>query len=105
RLRTVRLTPRPGREMTPQATPPPPDLAAPPAPGPVLVGVSGGLDSTVLLHLLAADPGQRRRGLGAIHVHHGLQAEADRWVEHCRRVCATLGVPLEVARVRVERGG
>lgn len=66
---------------------------------------SGGLDSTVLLHLLVW-LGERHRlpPLFAIHVHHGLQAAADGWPEHCRQICAGLGVPLEVRRVRVEAG-
>lgn len=69
------------------------------------VAFSGGLDSTVLLHLLA----ELRRTvelppLSAIHVHHGLQAEADAWVEQCRAQCAALGVPLTVRRVRVAGG-
>ena len=45
----------------------------------VLVGFSGGLDSTVLLRLLAGDADIRRHGLRAIHVHHGLHADADAW--------------------------
>lgn len=81
----------------------PPPLPLPPAEGPVLAGFSGGLDSTVLLHLLAADPGIRARGLRAIHVHHGLAAEADAWALHCQRACSELGVPLQVAHVEVDR--
>ncbi|MGO1893681.1 MAG: ATP-binding protein, partial [Luteimonas sp.] len=84
--------------MTPPLTLPPP-----PAPGPVLVGFSGGLDSTVLLHLLAADEATRERGLRAIHVHHGLLEQADAWADHCRGVCAGLDVALEIARVSVAR--
>ncbi|GAB3388324.1 adenine nucleotide alpha hydrolase family protein [Azotobacter armeniacus] len=66
---------------------------------------SGGLDSTVLLHLLVR-LGRRRRlpPLSVLHVHHGLQSVADDWPEHCRQVCARLGVPLQVRRVRVEAG-
>ncbi len=67
----------------------------------VLVGFSGGLDSTALLHLLAADPAQRARGLRAIHVHHGLQPQADGWVVHCKELCQALDVPLHVVRVQV----
>ncbi len=66
---------------------------------PVLVGFSGGLDSTVLLHLLK----HAHADLRAIHAHHGLQVEADSWAAHCRAVCEALGVPLTVVRVAVDR--
>ena len=69
---------------------------------PVLVGFSGGLDSTVLLHLLAQDPAQRQRGLRAVHVHHGMQAAADDWVTHCQRQCEAWQIPLHVAHVHVD---
>jgi len=72
------------------------------APAPVLVGFSGGLDSMVLLHLLAQDPAQRAHGLRAIHVHHGLQAAAADWATHCQRQCEAWQVPLHVAHVRVD---
>ena len=68
---------------------------------PLCVGYSGGLDSTVLLHALAALPDVRARGLRALHVHHGLHGDADRWTAHCVATCAALGVPLAVERVRV----
>ncbi|WP_238346333.1 tRNA lysidine(34) synthetase TilS [Luteimonas saliphila] len=73
------------------------------ADAPLLVGFSGGLDSTVLLHRLARDGEWRARGLRAIHVHHGLHAGAETWAAHCARMCAQLEVPLDIARVRVER--
>ena len=73
-----------------------------PAPHPLLVGFSGGLDSTVLLHLLASDAAARRQGLRAIHVHHGLHPEADRWAAHCQRMCDALAVPMTLARVQVD---
>jgi tRNA(Ile)-lysidine synthase len=68
----------------------------------LVVGFSGGLDSTVLLHAFAAMPEARAHGLRAIHVHHGLHADADAWATHCERVCAELNVPLQVIRVQVE---
>lgn len=68
---------------------------------PLLVAYSGGLDSHVLLHALV----QLRAGTGlrlrAIHVHHGLHADASRWEAHCRAVCAALGVELLTRRVTV----
>lgn len=76
----------------------------PRAGAPLLVGYSGGLDSTVLLHALADDADARATGLRAIHVHHGLHADADAWAAHCERSCAAVDVPLLVVRVDVERG-
>ncbi|MDR6235788.1 tRNA lysidine(34) synthetase TilS [Pseudomonas oryzihabitans] len=67
------------------------------------VGFSGGLDSTVLLHLFAQlrDSGLVR-GLSAVHVHHGLQSAADAWVSHCAEVCKALQVPLDTLHVRTD---
>jgi tRNA(Ile)-lysidine synthase len=69
------------------------------------VALSGGLDSTVLLHLLAS-LAQREAlpPLTAIHIHHGLQAAADAWPAHCRELCAALSVPLQVEHVQVVLG-
>ena len=70
---------------------------------PLLVGLSGGLDSCVLLHALSRNPRLVQQGLRAVHVHHGLHADADRWAEHCRELCKAIGVPLVVTRVEVQR--
>lgn len=69
---------------------------------PLCVALSGGLDSTVLLHVLAGDPDVRARGLRALHVHHGLHPDADAWQRHAEALCAALDVPLEVRRVQVD---
>lgn len=69
------------------------------------IAFSGGLDSTVLLHLLAhLAKTENLPALSALHIHHGLQAAADAWPEHCQSVCDALGVPLHVVRVQVQRG-
>lgn len=69
------------------------------------IALSGGLDSTVLLHLLVhLSRRQALPPLSAIHIHHGLQAAADAWPAHCRRLCAQLGVPLQVEYVQVDSG-
>lgn len=64
-----------------------------------VVGLSGGVDSVVLLHSLAA----QKLDLRAVHVHHGLSPNADKWVRFCRRLCKALRVPLAVHRVRLAR--
>jgi tRNA(Ile)-lysidine synthase len=67
----------------------------------VAVGLSGGVDSVVLLHALA----QRKLSLAAIHVNHGLSPNAQAWAAFCRKLCKRLGVPLTVRRVKVVRRG
>ncbi|WP_065259201.1 tRNA lysidine(34) synthetase TilS [Pseudomonas bananamidigenes] len=69
------------------------------------IAFSGGLDSTVLLHLLTTlARTEFLPALSAIHVHHGLQAVADAWPAHCQAVCDTLGIPLQVVHVTVPKG-
>lgn len=69
------------------------------------IAFSGGLDSTVLLHLLASLAKlENLPVLSAVHIHHGLQAAADAWPAHCQSVCDSLGVPLRVMRVQVSPG-
>jgi tRNA(Ile)-lysidine synthase len=58
------------------------------------VALSGGLDSTVLLHAMASLAGGPR--VRAIHVDHGLQTQSAAWADACRGLCASAGVPLEV---------
>jgi len=76
-----------------------------PAAGRLVVGYSGGLDSSVLLHLLAELRARCGFTLAAVHVHHGLSPQADAWARHCARVCGELEVPLQVARVEVRKRG
>ena len=66
------------------------------------VAFSGGLDSTVLLDILADDDFAREHPLHALHVHHGLSPNADAWAKSCERFCARHGVPLTVERVRID---
>jgi tRNA(Ile)-lysidine synthase len=63
---------------------------------PLAVAYSGGADSSALLAACARKwPGQ----VHAVHVHHGLQAAAAGFEEHCVAMCRQLGVPLVVRRV------
>lgn len=65
----------------------------------LVVGFSGGLDSTVLLHLCVA---LRERGkiktLAAIHVNHGLSVNAVAWQAFCQSLCQRWSVPIVAAK-------
>lgn len=71
------------------------------------VAWSGGLDSTVLLHLLTVYRAHRRRAppLLALHVNHQLQPAAADWAEHCARLGEELAVPLRRVAVAVTDSG
>jgi tRNA(Ile)-lysidine synthase len=70
----------------------------------VLVAVSGGVDSTTLLHGLGLLATRLELRLGVGHVNHGLRgAEADADEAFVREVAARLGVPAEVTRVEPRR--
>jgi len=62
---------------------------------------SGGLDSQVLLHALAAL--RDRRGaafaLSAMHIDHGIHADSAAWAQHCRQVCNDYRVGFDTQRV------
>jgi tRNA(Ile)-lysidine synthase len=64
----------------------------------IAVGLSGGVDSVVLLHQL-----REHHPVSAIHVHHGLSPNADAWTDFCRKLCKRLGVPLSVQYVSVRK--
>jgi tRNA(Ile)-lysidine synthase len=68
----------------------------------VAVAVSGGRDSVALLH--ATHAGARALGIEvhALHVHHGLQPQADDWQAHVEALCREWQVPLHVHRLRTK---
>ncbi len=59
----------------------------------IFIAYSGGVDSHVLLHLLR-EIYQDKKGikLVAIHVNHGVSPKAQKWVEHCRKICKKLAI-------------
>ena len=72
----------------------------------ILVGLSGGADSTALLHRLCEYGRMSDCKLVAAHVNHGIRGEeysfeADRDEKFCRELCASLGVELCVERLNV----
>ncbi|WP_110666957.1 tRNA lysidine(34) synthetase TilS [Salinicola halophilus] len=82
------------------------DALAQTAPGRcVWVGLSGGVDSTLMLHLAAPLAAARGVTLRAVHVNHGLQTAAATFEAHCRRCCEALDVSLTVVPMTVVPNG
>ena len=69
---------------------------------PILVGLSGGADSSALLHMLSVYRKQSGAKIYAAHVNHGIRgAEADRDEEFCKEYAGSLGVEIFVLRADV----
>ena len=64
-----------------------------------VIAYSGGADSHVLLHCCHA----LNLPVRAVHIHHGLQAVADEWVNHCQSVCEQLNVHIDVVYVDAQQ--
>jgi len=73
-----------------------------PAGASVCVGLSGGIDSMVLLALLHERAAATPFTLTAVHVHHGLSPNADAWAQFCAVECARRGVALDIVRVALD---
>ncbi|MGL4602961.1 MAG: tRNA lysidine(34) synthetase TilS, partial [Iodobacter sp.] len=63
------------------------------------VGLSGGLDSVVLLHLLAEIRSRRGFLLRAVYVNHGLSPHAAAWADFAVSYAESLGVECRVEGV------
>jgi tRNA(Ile)-lysidine synthase len=70
----------------------------------LVLGLSGGVDSTVLLHVLASLRDALRFELGALHVNHHISPHSGEWAAFCHRMAETQAVTCRVVDVNVARG-
>ena len=68
-----------------------------------VVAFSGGLDSSVLLHALQARTKEIATPVLALHVDHGLQADAGAWEAHCRESAIAMGTDYKSLSIAVPR--
>lgn len=66
-------------------------------------GLSGGVDSVVLLHVLHGLAPQFGYKLSAVHVNHGLSPNAGDWQRFCSSLCLELGIPFKAIKVNVRK--
>ena len=67
----------------------------------IWLAYSGGVDSHVLLHLLAANEQLSSARLHAIHIDHGLHQHSAQWADHCAQTAKALGVDFRCIKVDV----
>jgi len=70
----------------------------------LVLGLSGGLDSVVLLEVLRRLARPLAFRLACVHVDHGISPNARRWAAFCARRCKRLNIPLEVCAVDIAPG-
>jgi len=64
----------------------------------IVLALSGGIDSMVLLDGLAQLELDKTH-LQVVHVHHGLSAHADAWLDFCQQQCQDYGIRFSAKRV------
>lgn len=67
----------------------------------VVLGLSGGLDSVVLLHLLREPALRLGFDLSCLHVNHGISPNAALWAKFCSGLCERLGVSMKIEEVDI----
>lgn len=70
----------------------------------IAVAYSGGLDSSVLLHLTHLFCSANQTSAHALHIHHGLNSAADAWEQHCRAQALVYQMPFESAHLQLDLG-
>jgi len=70
----------------------------------VVVALSGGVDSIVLLDIFSRIAGRRGLNLAGLHINHQISPKAAQWAAFCREACDARSVPLRVVRVQVKHG-
>lgn len=74
-----------------------------PAPERLWVAYSGGVDSSVLLHLLSQNREKLASNLIAVHINHQLNQEADSWVKYCKNICVKEKIKFESITINAKK--
>jgi tRNA(Ile)-lysidine synthase len=69
----------------------------------LVLALSGGVDSIVLLHALSIARKALPFKLSVHHVHHGLSVNADAWADLCSDFCKQLNIPLIISHVKINK--
>lgn len=71
----------------------------------LILGFSGGVDSRVLLDLMAHYKASTTTQCLAIHVHHGLSDNADDWAYQCQQWCNQANIEFRLEQVKLDLEG
>lgn len=74
-----------------------------PIPGRLWIAYSGGVDSTVLMHILANNRGNLASDVTAAHVNHQLSPQAESWANHCKTICEKENIEFKMITVNAKK--
>lgn len=66
------------------------------------IGLSGGVDSVVLLHRLTELRTQLGFRLRAVHINHGIHTDSAKWAQFCQQLCTDYDVPLRIGCATID---
>lgn len=70
----------------------------------LLIAFSGGLDSSVLLHVIAKLQEKKNQfECLAIHINHALHPDADHWAKHCQSIAEHLEISCQVVPIHIPK--
>jgi tRNA(Ile)-lysidine synthase len=70
-----------------------------------VIGVSGGVDSMVLLHWLANNRSKLPVSLSVMHVDHGINESSSQWADIVNENCRILDIPCSIKKVSLDGFG
>jgi tRNA(Ile)-lysidine synthase len=69
----------------------------------VIVALSGGIDSIVLLDMLNSLSKPLQFTLSAVHIDHGISQNAGQWCKFCCNLCRTLHIPIAITHLKIRK--
>ena len=69
----------------------------------LVLGLSGGLDSVVLLSILVPLSFKLKFKLTAFHVNHGISPNSNKWEKFCFDLCSRNNIPIEAAKLKIKK--
>ncbi len=69
----------------------------------LVIGLSGGVDSVVLLDVLTALSKPLAFELSAVHVNHGISGNAAKWGHFCTQLCYSYAIPVSVSYLKIKK--
>ena len=69
----------------------------------LVLGLSGGVDSVVLLSILAPLSFKLKFKLTALHVNHGISPNANKWEKFCLNLCSEHSIPIKIAKLKIRK--